>query len=224
VRFVERRHFEPPPNARRVAAVPGDDEPLRVALLGTLEPHKGADVLLACAADARDRDLPLWFDVIGKADTRQELEAVGNVRVSGAYREGDVFDLLEAFGCHCALFLSVWPETYSYTLSIAQAAGLYCVAFDIGAPAARIAEWGWGEVLPLGTPPGRLNDRLLAVARRLRQGGTAPPMRVPSYPNLLRDYYGLEALGAEDGTADPPTIPLRSARAARGTAPRVRAA
>ena len=82
--------------------------------------------------DAAARRLPLAFHVIG-ATTGPELRWPANVAISGEYREEEVFELMRARRVHCALFLSIVPETYSYTLSIAQAAGLYALGFDLGA-------------------------------------------------------------------------------------------
>jgi len=92
-----------------------------------------------------------------------------------------------------AFFPSVWPETYSYTLSEALRAGLFPVAFDIGAVAARIRAAGWGLVLPweMVHDPARVNDTLLAAER------TPPPRTQPAvvgerlYPSIVADYYGL---------------------------------
>ncbi len=130
---------------------------------------------MACARDAEARRLPLLFQVIGT--THPERTAPGNVSVSGEYKEEDVFGLIRALRVHCALFLSIVPETYSYTLSIAQAAGLYALGFDLGAVGPRIRESGWGEVFPLATPPGAINDRLLSAAGRLRDTAVPPPRR-----------------------------------------------
>ena len=63
---------------------------------------------------------------------------------------------------------SVWPETYSYTLSIALQAGLPVAAFDIGAIARRLREVGLGDsLLPLSmaTQSGRINDSFLKQVR-----------------------------------------------------------
>ncbi len=164
---------------------------LRVALLGVLVAHKGADVLAECARDAAARRLPLFFQVFGVISP-PDRALPGNVGVSGEYLEEEIFDLLKARGVHCALFLSVWPETYSYTFSIARSAGLYALGFDLGALGARIDESGWGEVFPLTTRPAEINDRLLAAGRRLRDGGVAPSRALRRYESLLRDYYAID--------------------------------
>jgi hypothetical protein len=71
---------------------------------------------------------------------------VGNLAVS----------LLRAF------LPSIWPETWCFALSEAWQAGLFTIAFDLGAQAARIRATGRGAVLPLGLPAARINDALLS--------------------------------------------------------------
>lgn len=195
VRFHERPHPEIEAPVCPLPAPPGTGETLRVALLGVLAAHKGADVLMGCARDAEARRLPLTFQVIG-ATTGPDLRWPANVAITGEYREEEVFELMRTRRVHCAVFLSLVPETYSYTLSIAQAAGLYALGFDLGALGARIRESGWGEVFPLTTSPTEINDRLLAVADRLRAGAVPPPRLVRRYENLPRDYYGIDLTAA----------------------------
>jgi hypothetical protein len=137
----------------------------------------------------------LSFHVLGAADPADRLHGLENVEISGEYREEEVFDRLEDLGCHCALFPSVWPESYCYTLSIAQAGGFYAIGFDLGAQGARIREHGWGQVLPLNTRPSQINDLLLRVRELLEKSNHGPPVRFAHYDQLLRDYYGLPDLG-----------------------------
>ncbi len=198
-RIEERRHFEtyPPPGVipYLIPAVK-----LRVAVIGAIGKHKGSDVLYACALDAADRKLPLSFHIVGYTDNDQRFASLPNVRITGEYEEAEVFNVLEAQECQCALFLSVWPETFCYTLSIAFAARLYPVAFDIGAVAARIRERNWGEVIPLAATAGEINDRLL---RLKNQGIPLPPPGVGAteeYDSIWRDYYEMREAARVCGT------------------------
>ena len=135
---------------------------LRVAVIGAIGPHKGSRILLQCSRDAIERKLPLDFCIIGSTDLA-ELETMSNVSVTGPYAEAEVFDLIRRSRTHVAFFPSVWPETYSYTLSIAFAAGFPTVVFDIGAPAERVRQSARGLVLRLGllNKPDKINDFLL---------------------------------------------------------------
>ena len=78
-----------------------------------------------------------------------------------------------------------------YTLSVVMASGLYTVCFDLGTQSSRLRAWGWGRVLPLDTAPEIINDTLLATARNLAAGLTAPSPPPPArYGDILRSYYG----------------------------------
>jgi glycosyltransferase involved in cell wall biosynthesis len=191
VNFTVREHFEDLTGIRPVAAPRKPGEPLRVVLLGTLAVHKGANLLLALAQDAVQRRLAIEFRVVGGPTYREEELVAAGVIAVGPYEDRQVFEVLEAQACHCALFLSQWPETYCYTLSIAQAGGLYSIGLDLGALGARIRESGWGEVVPWDSDPQTINDRLLAIGDWLPNAGPAPQPHFTSYHNLLGDYYEL---------------------------------
>jgi len=185
-----RPHFEAIPDLQGLAARPGPGETVRAAVIGSIVRVKGSERLLACARDAGHRCLPLEFHVVGSTDRDAAFASLGNVHVSGFYREDDIAERLAAARCHLAFLPSLWPETFMYTLSIAMAAGLYVVCFDLGAQAERLKAWGWGQVLPLNSTPQTINDTLLRVARTIVAGSIPPaPPRSVRYPNFLRSYY-----------------------------------
>lgn len=140
-------HAEAPYHSalRRITS---DGAPHTIAVIGAIGPHKGANMLLAFAKYAKRENLPLRFLVVGYTSCDEAFEGLDNVEITGAYKPADLPALLEESGACVALFLSVWPETYSYTLSEAWRAGLTPVALDIGAPAERIRERGHGHLVP----------------------------------------------------------------------------
>jgi GT2 family glycosyltransferase/glycosyltransferase involved in cell wall biosynthesis len=196
IEFTVRRHMENRPQARPVAAPLREGEILRVAVIGTLATHKGLEILARCARDAQERDLPLRFIIVGDDPSRFEmLRGLSRLLYTGAYEEEAVFDVLESVRCHCAFFPSLWPETYTYTLSIAFLARLFPVAFDLGAPAARIRECGFGHLIPLTRDAVAINDELLAQRNRLAHLPDDFRWSPPTYRSLLEDYYGLKEGG-----------------------------
>ena len=169
-----RRHFQ----GVTPEILPLEDEtswpPLQVAyqtgrrlvcVIGAIGPEKGYDVLLACARDAAMRKLPLEFVVVGFTMDDQRLIDTGHVFVTGRYDEADGEALVRAQAAQMAWLPSIWPETWSFALSLAWQAGLPVVAFDIGAPAERIRNHGQGWVLPLGLAPAAINTTLLGLER-----------------------------------------------------------
>ncbi len=157
------------------------DERLCIVIIGAIGKIKGFDVLLACARHARQHRLPLSFALMGYSMNDRLLRDAG-VNVTGRYLEEQAQDTLETLGPHLVWLPSVWPETYSYTLSIALKAGLPVAAFDIGAIARRIREFGptiRHRLFPLALAkrPERLNEWFVAYRSRqinaesIRQAG-----------------------------------------------------
>jgi glycosyltransferase involved in cell wall biosynthesis len=190
-----RPHPESLPVVESLARPLGGSEAIRVAVIGTLVAVKGSERLLACARDARDRGLPLEFHLIGSSDRDAALKRMGNVHVSGRYRESDVFHLLASRGPHLAFLPSECPESYMYTLSIAMAAGLFVVCFDLGAQAERVRSFGWGLPLKLDLAPSQINDELIAAAFSLSTAPGSPGAPQPAhYPDALISYYAFADL------------------------------
>lgn|GEM_PF-796042 len=188
IAIMTRPHPEPEMTVPALPP-PGGDR-VRVAVIGSIGPHKGFAQLLACAKAALRDGLKLTFVVIGEVCDPRALANLPNVELSGAYRHEDLPALLEVARCHLALFLSVWPETFCYALSEALQAGLYPLAYDLGAPAERIRRLGWGEVMALEARPEEINRRLLL--RGLDHPLPTSEMKIgKSYGSLIQDYYGL---------------------------------
>jgi glycosyltransferase involved in cell wall biosynthesis len=182
------------PEIASLAAPLKADEPVRVAVVGTITAVKGSDRLLDCAADALDRGLPLEFHVIGSTNKDAVFRRLRNVHITGRYRQHEVYSRLAAARCHVAFLPSLWPETFMYTLSTVMASGLYTVCFDIGAQSSRLKQSGWGRVIPLDAGPVTINNTLLAAARQVAIGPPAPsPPPSTSYQDMLGAYYGFSA-------------------------------
>nr|WP_298249130.1 glycosyltransferase [uncultured Halomonas sp.] len=110
-----------------------EGETINVAFIGAIGYHKGYDYLVGCARHAQKFELPIHFHVIGYTVDDEALEEFNNVTVHGTYERNELPDLIEKTGCQIAALLSVWPETFSYTLSEAFRNKVKVVAFDIGA-------------------------------------------------------------------------------------------
>lgn len=188
-----RPHPEPVPSVTRQPRLRSKTEPLRVAIIGALSKRKGADILEQCVKDAVVRKLPIEFVVVGYT-SNTKLADFPNVTITGSFKEAELSSILERLQCHIAFFPSVWPETYSYTLSQAIFSGLYPVAFDIGAIARRTVEMGWGRILPydLVTQPHKINEELLSTEPTATDAHWRPILGEARFASIIKDYYELE--------------------------------
>ncbi len=159
------RHFPelsvevwPPPEAP--VAVP--PRPVRVLAVGRITPEKGLDVIAACARDARARGLPLEFRVLGAAS--RPLPDDAGVTVLGEYDERALPEALAREAADVLFFPAQVPESWSYTLSAALAAGLPIVASALGALDERLAGRPQATLVPWDAPASAWNDALAASA------------------------------------------------------------
>ena len=140
-------------------AIPEQGE-LRVAILGAVGPHKGHELLLRTARLAQAQCADIRFVIIGYSCDDNAYNTLNNVDIVGGYEPDELQMLIENSDCHVVLFLSPWPETYSYTLSESLRAGLTPLVMDIGAPAERLKILKLGSILPVGSSPSQIIDAL----------------------------------------------------------------
>ncbi|MFI3195289.1 MAG: glycosyltransferase [Methylococcaceae bacterium] len=137
------------------------DNKLRIVVIGAIGKLKGFHVIISCAKQARQQNLPLEFIVMGYTMNDRLMEEAG-VHVTGKYLEHEALDKLNALSPHVSWLPSLWPETYSYTFSLALKANLSVFAFDIGAIARRAKDAGQSDLLmPLSwaDSPAKINHQ-----------------------------------------------------------------
>jgi glycosyltransferase involved in cell wall biosynthesis len=164
----------------------------RVAVIGAISKEKGSDLLLATARFAKSRRLPIDFVVVGYTDRDDDLKGLGKVEITGPYALNKAVDCLVATKPDVVWFPAVWPEAFSYTLSAVFAAGIFAIAFDIGALGSRIKAAGAGSLWPMEAmlDPARLAEMLL------EEPILQTPVRRenPDYGSPLVSYYDLHTL------------------------------
>lgn len=112
-------------------------EKLKIVVIGGVGKIKGYEVLLACAQDAKKRKLPLEFLLMGYSLNDKTLQKF-DVKITGRYLDSEAQAYLTRLQAHIVWLPSLWPETYSYTLSLALAGGYQVATFDLGAIARRL--------------------------------------------------------------------------------------
>lgn len=132
------------------------------AVVGAIGPHKGSRVLRALRDHMASTGVNFEIHVIGYTDLA-DLHDGENIIVHGKYASTlDAVNKLRALRPDAALSLSVWPETYCYTLSILTALGLPVVGFDIGAQGERLRQYSRAKVIDLS-----LKANILSLSKTL---------------------------------------------------------
>jgi GT2 family glycosyltransferase/glycosyltransferase involved in cell wall biosynthesis len=134
---------------------------VRVVTLGSLSPEKGLRVVAACAADARARALPLSIRVLGSTTEPLPQWPQAALSIHGEYAEDELPALIAAERPDVIWFPAQVPESYSYTLSIALAAGVAIVASALGALPERLAGHPRAVLVPWNATAAEWTDALI---------------------------------------------------------------
>lgn len=183
--FIYVPHEHDLPQVVQIRAL-AEDRPLKVLVLGALSLFKGADLLEACALEARKQRAPIEFHLLGFAYRHLSCYPFSNLYTHGAYTDEQVDGLLDQLQPDLVWFPGSCPETYSYTLSICMRAGLPVVATDIGAFPERLAERPWSWLIKPDQDAPTVVSQLLDA--RLQILGGQPPALSKSRRPAPSDY------------------------------------
>jgi O-antigen biosynthesis protein len=157
---------------------------LKIVVIGAIGKPKGLEIFNACARDAKKRKLPLEFILLGYSLKDEDLKKWG-VKITGRYLDHEAPAKLKELAPHVAWLPSTWPETYSYTLSLALNCGYPTFAFDIGAIAARLRAIGQEHTLmPLQMldSPSAINDRFVNYLKTCQTNSLATEHDLETQP------------------------------------------
>jgi len=187
--FLDR---DPPADPVPAAPALTPEDPLRIAVLGALSCDKGRDVVIGLARATQAAASPLHLTVIGHLPANEQVstEGISTLRFTGEYGPEDLPRLWSEAAPHLVWFPAQWPETYSYTLSEAFAAGLPVVATSIGAFPERLSGRPWSWLAPVGEPVGRLHERFLALREAFLAGSAPEPPSAPAPHPISPGFYG----------------------------------
>lgn len=111
-----------------------ENEKLKVVVLGNLTLHKGYELF----KQAHREMLPYAdFYLVGSGIEGEDF-AMSGIRVIRQYQQQELPKLLERIAPDCGLLLSIWPETFSFTLSELSEFGIPPIATNMGAFKNRI--------------------------------------------------------------------------------------
>ena len=166
----------------------------RIVLIGAIGPHKGSAQLLDLARLALLTHPHLHFHVVGYTDIDSQLNQLRNVTITGKYVQPELPRLLAEAGGRIALFLHGWAETFSYTLTEAVSAGLLPLVPDLGAPAERVRDAGFGMVFPFPINSRDILEKIDRIAGA--EGSEGSPLRfaTPQSAAALAALMGVDSL------------------------------
>ena len=191
-----------------------------VAVLGALGPHKGSRTVEALARRLAGSDTVLV--VIGYTDAQAWPGWFDDALfIHGPYEDTQVASLLRAYGADLVLFPNPVPESFSYALSEAWAAGVPVLVPPAGALGERVRDHGGGWLLPADFDAARIEEKLrflatdagLAEHARVKSSldGTDPDRlpRLDAMNVALEDFYRRFGIDPAEPT-DPLSAPAQA--------------
>ncbi|GAB5452701.1 MAG: glycosyltransferase [Halioglobus sp.] len=179
--------------------------PLKVLVLGALSREKGADTLDRVAAITPVERAE--FHLLGYA-----YRALGSAVITHGPYDNDAVDTLIADIDPDVIWLPArWPETYSYTLSIALRLGLPVVVPDIGACAERVAGRAHSVVQPWDNSVEQWGRFWAGVCEEQCLPAAAEVASITRTQNIEREFYEntyLEPIPASVGELDDDLVAL----------------
>lgn len=117
--------------------------PMRVAVVGNMERHKGSKIVLELAKLLEEKMPEASITVFGALAERRVPK---NITVLGCYDRNELRPLLAEHKVTAALFPSIWPETFSFVIHELASLGLPIVAFGLGAQGTFVKSLSNGRI------------------------------------------------------------------------------
>lgn len=115
-----------------------NDEKINLGFLGAIGPHKGVNIIKELAIKISEQKLPINLKIIGYTSDDDFFRKFDFITLTGKYNRSQLQDLIKREEIDAIFLTSIWPETFSYTLSEAISNGKYVFSFDIGAIRERL--------------------------------------------------------------------------------------
>lgn len=170
---------------------------IRIGILGFLTRAKGGEVLLQCASLAARENLPIEFVLFGDFD-KEVKQIPPNLQIWGEYKEEQIYRLIAEQHISYFWFPALWPETYSYTLSIPIRLGIPVISSDLGAIRRRILASECGAVYSWQLKPEKILDVLKSFNfKTYDQAKIIKSLKNLSYPSSEDYYMGIPEINME---------------------------
>jgi glycosyltransferase involved in cell wall biosynthesis len=144
-RVKHRPHQTPSPIVSESYIPPAIGAPLVIGIIGTIDRHKGAEIVAQMAAIIARQGLDIRIVVCGTLAAPCDSNVV---TITGAYDVQRLPQILAGHHVNLCLLPSIWPETFSYVAQEIMVMGYPLAVFDLGAPAERVRHYQRGLILP----------------------------------------------------------------------------
>ncbi len=162
----------------------GVGDTLKIAFLGAFTFKKGAnvfrDVVLHLNKVFPERIHWFVFGKVADGGVAAVLLGQNNVQFHGEYQPSQLADLYEKNAIDLTMILSIWPETYSFTLTEAFSCGTPVIATRLGAHGDRVEFHRSGWTIDVSRGP----EECEQIVRSIFDSQNSYTLRQQSIPQL----------------------------------------
>jgi len=127
------------------------DKEFHVAFLGGISVIKGKKLIEELIKYSRHNKDGIFFHLFGNIDQNIRKMKCKNFIYHGEYDRNELNKLFKVNNIKLICIFSIWPETYSYTLTESVSNNIPLLAIDLGAVGQRIKENNLGWLIKNGT-------------------------------------------------------------------------
>jgi GT2 family glycosyltransferase/uncharacterized membrane-anchored protein YhcB (DUF1043 family) len=125
-----------------------ETERKNIAFIGGINKIKGCDFLRKFIEKSSNEQYRYNVHLFGTAIEEDLNEAKGNYIFHGTYDRENIVNELKENSIDLVLLLTIWPESYSYTLTESALAEIPVLAIDYGAVSERVQKNKLGYIVP----------------------------------------------------------------------------
>ena len=130
-----------------------------IAFVGVLSNHKGLNVVKNIIKNNPNYN----FFQIGYSEDESMRKNFKNYKYIGKYNRADLQNIIASNNIDLVCMFSIWPETYSYTITEAICSGVPILCFDIGAQGNRIKKDNLGWAIPLKSSTEDISKKINSI-------------------------------------------------------------
>ncbi len=133
-----------------------------IAFVGAMAIHKGSNILKELIKTNNTSNIRIHL--FGKPNDAKLTRNKVNYINHGAYKRGELPQLLIDNNIDLVCIFATWPETYSYTLTECYMASVPVLTFDIGAVGDRIKNDELGWTIEFDTNTDRILEKIVEIS------------------------------------------------------------
>ncbi len=142
-----------------------ESKKFNIAFIGVMTIHKGSNILRNLISANEKLGSKINIHLFGNSEDEKLLKSRPGYIYHGRYVREELPSLLKKNNIDLICIFSIWPETFSYTLSEAFIAKVPVITYNIGAVAERVQRDNLGYIVDYHTSVEEILDKIEKISK-----------------------------------------------------------